>query len=93
MIRFSIWSLIPKPCRPPIAFAWRTRSTALSKACPSMAIGRPCSNVMVTFSAAISTAGSQNRTPMIGSTISMPTSRFSSSFASWVAPQMLASVE
>ena len=48
---------------------------------------------MVTSSGAISTDGSQNFTPMIGSTISSETSRCSSVLASWVAPQMLASVE
>ena len=35
----------------------------------------------------------QNGTPMIGSTILMPLSRCSRSLASWVAPQMLESVE
>ena len=47
----------------------------------------------MTSSGAISTAGSQNRTPMIGSTDSSETSRCSRVLASWVAPQMLASVE
>jgi hypothetical protein len=37
--------------------------------------------------------GSQNFTPMSGSTVSRETSRCSSVLASWVAPQMLASVE
>ena len=39
------------------------------------------------------TSGSQNFTPMMGSTDSMDTSSDSSVLASWVAPQMLASVE
>ena len=58
-----------------------------------MATGRPRSKRIVTSSVAISTEGSQNRTPMIGSTVSSETSRCSSVLASWVAPQMLASVE
>ena len=93
MIRFSIWSDMPRPCRPPMALASSTRSTAEANSLPLMVTGRPCSKPIVTSSAAISTAGSQNRTPMIGSTISMPVSRCSSVLASWVAPQMLASVE
>ena len=44
-------------------------------------------------SAPLATDGSQNRTPMIGSTISIDSSRCSRVLASWVAPQMLASVE
>ena len=36
---------------------------------------------------------SQWATPMIGSTIAIERSRLSSSLASWVAPQMFASVE
>ena len=60
---------------------------------PLIATGRPESKRIVTSSGAISTAGSQNLTPMIGSTVSSETSRCSSVFASWVAPQMLASVE
>jgi hypothetical protein len=76
-----------------MVFAARTRSTALPNVSPLIATGRPSAKVRVTSSAAISTAGSQNRTPMIGSTISSETSRCSSRFASWVAPQMFASVE
>jgi len=48
---------------------------------------------MLTSSVSITTAGSQNRTPMIGSTVSSEVSRCSNVFASCVAPQMLASVE
>ena len=60
---------------------------------PFTATGRPLSKRTVTSSGSIATAGSQNRTPMIGSTVSSETSRCSSVLASWVAPQMLASVE
>ena len=60
---------------------------------PLIVTGRPCAKPIVTSSVAISTDGSQNRTPMIGSTVSTPVSRCSSVLASWVAPQMLASVE
>ncbi len=70
-----------------------TRSTGEANSLPLIVTGRPCSKPIVTSSAAISTDGSQNRTPMIGSTVSTPVSRCSSVFASWVAPQMLASVE
>ena len=58
-----------------------------------IATGRPASKRIVTSSVAISTDGSQNFTPMIGSTASSDTSRCSRVLASWVAPQMLASVE
>ena len=47
----------------------------------------------MTSSGSIVTAGSQNATPMIGETISMDVSSSSRRLASWVAPQMLASVE
>ena len=60
---------------------------------PLIATGRPRSKRIVTSSGAIATVGSQNRTPMIGSTISIASSRCSRVLASWVAPQMLASVE
>ena len=93
MMRFSIWSLMPRPWRPPIAFASCTSATASANARPLIATGRPCSKAIVTSSVSISTDWSQNRTPMIGSTVSSDTSRCSSVFASWVAPQMLASVE
>ena len=60
---------------------------------PLMATGTPCSKVTETSSASMVTSGSQNFTPMMGSTDSMDTSSDSSVLASWVAPQMLASVE
>jgi hypothetical protein len=60
---------------------------------PLTATGRPATKRTVTSSVSIATDGSQNLTPMIGSTVSRETSRCSSVFASWVAPQMLASVE
>ena len=93
MMRFSIWSDMPRPCRPPIALASRTSATGSSYRLPLIATGRPCSKRTVTSSVSISTDGSQNFTPMIGSTVSSETSRCSRVFASWVAPQMLASVE
>jgi hypothetical protein len=46
-----------------------------------------------TSSVGMDSDSSQNFTPMIGSTLSIETLRCSSVFASWVAPQMLASVE
>ena len=93
MMRFSIWSDMPRPCRPPMAFASMTRSTAVSKVRPLMATGRPCSKRIETSSVGMGSDSSQNFTPMIGSTLSIETLRCSSVFASWVAPQMLASVE
>src|SRR5438132_665969 len=62
MTRFSIWSDMPSPCRPPMALASSTRSTAEANSLPLIVTGRPCSNPMVTSSAAMSTAGSQHRT-------------------------------
>ncbi len=70
-----------------------TSCTASANSTPLSAVGRPSTNETVTSSVAISTAASQNRTPMMGSTVSSDTSRCSSVFASCVAPQMLASVE
>ena len=70
-----------------------SRLTGVANPAPLMVTGRPRSNPTVTSSGAISTAGSQNRTPMIGSTVSSPLSRCSRVLASWVAPQMFASVE
>ena len=58
-----------------------------------MATGRPSRNRTVTSSLAMTTPASQNRTPMMGSMVSSETSRCSRVLASWVAPQMLASVE
>ena len=60
---------------------------------PSIATGQPPSKLIVTSSVAMSTAGSQWATPMIGETISIVVDSSSSDFASCVAPQMLASVE
>ena len=48
--RFSIWSDMPSPCRPPTVLASWTRSTAEAKALPLMLTGRPCSKPMVTSS-------------------------------------------
>ena len=93
MMRFSIWSLMPRPWRPPMALAAITSSTRSSNRSPLMATGQPASNRTATSSGSMVTAGSQWATPMIGSTRSMPLSSSSSSLASWVAPQMLASVE
>ena len=92
MMRFSIWSLIPRPWRPPISLARSTDSTWSS----SLAVDphRPAAlEAIVTSSVAISTAGSQWATPMIGETISIVVDSSSSDLASCVAPQMLASVE
>ena len=76
-----------------MALASSTRSTGEVNSLPLIITGRPCSKPIVTSSVAISMVESQNGTPMIGSTISMPASRCSSTLASWVAPQMFASVE
>ena len=93
MMRFSIWSDMPRPWRPPIAFAVRISSTGSSIAAPSIATGRPRSKAIVTDSGSIATSGSQCATPMIGSTIFIDVSSSSRSLASWVAPSRLASVE
>ena len=76
-----------------MALASNTRSTWESNAAPLRVVGQPSVNPMVTSSVAISTSGSQWATPMIGVTSSIEVPRSSSAFASWVAPQMLASVE
>ena len=57
MMRFSIWSDMPSPCRPPMALASSTRSTAEANSSPLMVTGRPCSKPIVTSSGAISTDG------------------------------------
>ena len=57
------------------------------------ATGRPWTNRTVTSSVAMTTDSSQNLTPMMGSTVSIEASRCSRVLASWVAPQMFASVE
>ncbi len=93
MMRFSIWSLMPRPWRPPIALASMTSATASSNRRPLSETGRPISKPTVTSSVAISTDGSQYLTPMMGSTVSRETFRSSRVLASCVAPQMLASVE
>ena len=41
MIRFSIWSDMPRPCRPPISLASWTSSTGSSYCLPLTATGRP----------------------------------------------------
>ena len=91
--RFSIWSDMPSPCRPPTAFAVRISSTGSAIVVPSIATGNPRANSIVTTSGSMSTAGSQCATPMIGSTIFIEVASSSRSFASCVAPSRLASVE
>ena len=93
MMRFSIWSLMPRPWRPPIVLASITRATWSENSVPLMATGQPSSKRTVTSSGSIDTSGRQWATPMIGSTISIPVASSSSALASCVAPQMLASVE
>ena len=93
MIRFSIWSDMPSPWRPPMALTACTSATGSANTSPFTLCGRPATKPTVTSSVSMSTVGSQKRTPMIGSTISSETSRCSRTLASWVAPQMLASVE
>ena len=90
--RFSIWSDMPSPCRPPIAFAVRISSTGSSMRTPSIATGMPSSKATVTVSGWMS-APFQWATPMIGSTIFMLVASSSRSFASCVAPSRFASVE
>ena len=93
MIRFSIWSDMPMPCRPAIVLAAMTRSAGAANSDPLIVTGRPRSKPIVTSSGVISTAGSQNRAPMIGWTVSIPLRRCSRVLASWVAPHRFASVE
>ena len=57
MIRFSIWSDMPSPCRPPIALASCTSATGSSYVVPLMATGRPRSKRIVTSSGSIATVG------------------------------------
>ena len=92
MTRFSTWSLMPRPWRPPSAFAARNSSTSEPKRLPLSATGTPCSHVTVTVSASTFTSGFQNATPMMGWTTFIDLSRCSRSFASCVAPSMFASV-
>src|ERR1700753_3848641 len=93
MIRFSIWSDMPRPCRPPMALASITRSTAVANSLPLMETGRPWANAIVTSSAGISTSGSQNLAPMIGSTSPIPVSRGSSDLGSGGGPPILGAVQ
>ena len=93
MIRFSIWSLMPRPCRPPMALASSNSATGSAKVWPFSATGWPSAKRTVTFSALTTQSSRQNGTPMIGLTILMPLSSCSRSLASWVAPRMLLSVE
>src|SRR5882672_7291021 len=73
---------MPRPWRPPIAFASSIRLTASRKDIPLSATGWPSSKVMVTVSGLTATLSFQNATPMIGSTILIPLFRNSRSFAS-----------
>ena len=57
MIRFSIWSDMPRPWRPPIALASWTSATGSSYRVPLIATGRPCSKRIVTSSVSIATDG------------------------------------
>ena len=72
MIRFSIWSLMPRPWRPPIALASMheldavVERLAVDRDRPALREAR-----RATTSGSISTPGSQWATPMIGSTMSI----------------------
>jgi len=92
MMRFSIWSLMPRPWRPPMRLASRNSSTGSAISLPLSATGWPSSKVTETSSAGTSTSGFQNATPMMGLTMRMPLLRYSRSLASCVAPSMLLSV-
>jgi hypothetical protein len=92
MTRFSIWSLTPRPWRPPIAFTLSTASAREVNFVSFAATGMPRSKWRRTRSGSTFTSDRHEATPMIGSTIDTPTSRRSRSFASWVAPSMLLSV-
>jgi hypothetical protein len=72
MTRFSIWSLMPRPWRPPMRLASRNSSTRDANRLPLIEVGQPCSKPIVTSSAAIATSGRHGATPMIGSTMRMP---------------------
>ena len=76
-----------------MALASITRSTWSANSSPLIATGQPSSNAHRDVLGGDLDVGSQWATPMIGSTISMPVASSSSDLASWVAPQMLASVE
>ena len=72
MIRFSIWSLIPRPWRPPMRLASSISCTASLNVMPLSATGWPSSKRIVTSSRLTGTSSRQDATPMIGSTILMP---------------------
>ena len=93
MMRFSIWSHMPRPCRPPIALASPNSATASANCWPFSATGTPASKRTETFSGFTVTSSRQKATPMIGLTMAIPLSRNSRSFASCVAPRMFESVE
>jgi hypothetical protein len=93
MMRFSIWSELPSPCRPPMRLASSTSSTGSANSRLFKATGRPSSHPTVTVSRRTSTSSRQEATPMIGCTIESPLARLSSSFASCVAPSRFESVE
>ena len=92
MTRFSIWSLMPRPWRPPAALQAVNSSKRDAYRLPFRLTGSPCSKATVTSSGSMRTSAFQKATPMIGLTIRIPLSRNSRSFASWVAPRQLASV-
>jgi hypothetical protein len=60
---------------------------------PLRATGTPSSKRTATCSRWISTSSRQKAVPMMGTTILIEEERCSRSFASWVAPRMLESVE
>src|SRR5699024_4949117 len=93
IMRFSIWSETPRPWRPPMVLASRTSATGSVYSMPLMATGRPSWKRTETSSVWTSTSSRQAATPIMGSTKSRPTLRYSRDLASWVAPQILASVE
>ena len=76
MIRFSIWSLMPRPCRPPMALASRNSATGSAN---GLAVQRHRLALHKAhgrrFSALTAQSSRQNGTPMMGLTILMPLSR------------------
>ncbi|MNJ61413.1 hypothetical protein D3C77_571980 [compost metagenome] len=91
MMRFSIWSLMPRPWRPPMRLASSSSSTGSLYSTPFRATGWPSSKRTVTSSAFTATSSRQNA--MMGLTMRMPEFSCSRSLASWVAPSRLESVE
>jgi hypothetical protein len=93
MIRFSIWSDMPSPCRPPTAFASWTRSTAVREV-PAVDPHRP---PVGELDGDVLGLDRDRRIPERDAhdreTISMDVSSSSRRLASCVAPQMFASVE